>query len=64
MFGENEVIVVDYKFGKTKSPTHINQVREYIDLLTSMGYENIKGFIWYVESGEWRIENGEWRMKS
>ena len=51
MFGENEVIVVDYKFGEIKSPHHQRQVKEYIRLIRQMGYDNVTGFLWYV-SGE------------
>lgn len=50
----NEVIVVDFKFGK-KKPEYTSQVKEYMSLLSEMGYDNIKGYIWYVYSGE--LEN-------
>ena len=50
MVKDNEVIVVDFKFGK-KKPEHVSQVKEYIELLRNMGYDNIKGYIWYVYSG-------------
>ena len=42
-----EMIVVDFKFGKSK-PEYKEQVREYMELLRQMGYRNIKGFLWYV----------------
>ena len=45
----NEVIVVDFKFGKPISE-HQDQVRRYMSLLTEMGYTNIKGYLWYVYS--------------
>ena len=48
MFGDNEVIVVDYKFGTVKMPEHKKQVKDYIELLSIMGYENIRGYVWYV----------------
>ena len=50
----NEVVVVDFKFGK-KKPEYTSQVKEYMSLLSDMGYDNIKGYIWYVYSGE--LEN-------
>ena len=53
MMKENEV-VVDFKFGK-KKPEYSTQVREYMSLLSEMGYTDIKGYIWYVYSGE--LEN-------
>lgn len=54
MMKENEVVVVDFKFGK-KKPEYSTQVREYMSLLSEMGYTDIKGYIWYVYSGE--LEN-------
>ena len=48
-----EMIVVDFKFGKTK-PEYHEQVREYMELLQQMGYQNVKGFLWYVYNN--RIE--------
>lgn len=54
MMKENEVVVVDFKFGK-KKPEYSTQVREYMSLLSEMGYSDIKGYIWYVYSGE--LEN-------
>lgn len=48
-------VVVDYKFGRIKSKSHVSQVVKYCNLLGSMsGYDNldIRGYVWYVESGE------------
>lgn len=50
MVGDNEVIVVDYKFAK-ESPAHIEQVQEYITLLKKIEDNNIKGYVWYVDRG-------------
>jgi len=52
MFGDNEVIVVDYKFGSVKISEHKKQVADYIKLLSLMGYQNIIGYVWYVALGE------------
>jgi len=52
MFSDNEVIVVDYKFGQIKLSAHTQQVKEYIKLLSEMGYKNIKGYVWYVGRNE------------
>lgn len=49
----SEWIVVDFKFGSPKTEYH-DQVRQYMALLSSMGNENIKGYLWYVYSN--RIE--------
>ncbi len=43
----DQVVVVDFKFGKPKEE-HQRQVRQYMDLLHSMGNENVKGYLWYV----------------
>lgn len=48
---EKEILVIDYKFG-TQRNSYVKQVRNYMTLLNSMGYENVKGFLWYVESAD------------
>ena len=47
----NEWIVVDFKFGHP-DPGYHTQVRRYMDLLSSMGHQNIKGYLWYVYSNK------------
>ena len=47
----NEWIVVDFKFGHP-DPEYHTQVRRYMDLLLSMGHQNIKGYLWYVYSNK------------
>lgn len=47
MCKDGETIIVDFKFGKPKDEYH-QQVREYIDILYQMGYQNVKGYLWYV----------------
>ena len=46
-----EWIVVDFKFGAPK-PEYHEQVHEYMQLLASMGHQNIKGYLWYVYSNK------------
>jgi ATP-dependent helicase/nuclease subunit A len=53
MLYENDVQVVDFKFGKP-SPKYRRQVLEYMSLLRSMGYATVQGFLWYVDEN--RIE--------
>jgi ATP-dependent helicase/nuclease subunit A len=48
MLSGKDVLVVDLKFGKP-SPSHHPQVKEYMKLLTEMGYSSVKGYLWYVE---------------
>lgn len=47
MINGKEAIVVDYKFAK-ESDEYPEQVRRYMRLLTQMGYENVRGYLWYV----------------
>lgn len=49
----NEVVVVDFKFGSPK-PEYYEQVAHYASLLRAMGYENVRGYLWFVYSN--RIE--------
>ena len=51
MMKDGEVIVVDFKFGK-KRKAYNKQVKEYMDLLSDMGYEHIRGYLWYVFNNE------------
>lgn len=51
MMRDGEVIVVDFKFGRPK-PEYNNQVCEYVALLKGMGYNKVKGYLWYVYSNE------------
>ncbi len=43
----DEVVVVDFKFGKYKDE-YKRQVEEYKDLLVKMGYTYVKGYLWMV----------------
>lgn len=43
----DEVIVVDFKFGK-ENDDYRKQVRFYMEKLEEMGYNNVKGILWYV----------------
>ncbi len=47
----NETKVIDFKFGKPRDE-YKQQVQQYIHLLESMGYNNVKGYLWYVYSNE------------
>ena len=46
-----EIIVVDFKFGKSRDEYH-EQVQRYMSLLMRMGYEKVSGYIWYVVRNE------------
>ena len=51
LHGQNAV-VVDYKFGDTEEQKHIRQVRHYVRLIKEMGYNRVKGYLFYVKSGK------------
>ena len=39
----------DLEYGEK---TYNKQVKEYMDLLSDMGYEHIRGYLWYVFNNE------------
>jgi hypothetical protein len=45
-----KVIVVDYKFGEHRR-SYERQVKKYMDIWRRMGYDEVSGFLWYVDSG-------------
>jgi ATP-dependent exoDNAse (exonuclease V) beta subunit len=46
---EKDTIIIDYKFGQPREE-HKLQMQQYVDLLTSMNYPNITGYLWYAEN--------------
>lgn len=52
MIGKEGVIVVDYKFGELKEKRYEQQVRNYIQSIREMGYDNVKGHIFYITLNE------------
>lgn len=46
-----ETVVIDYKTGIPK-PKDISQIDEYITLLNTMNYPNVKGYIYYTNTNE------------
>ena len=52
MLKDEQVIVVDYKFGRQQSASHRSQVKKYTLMLEEMSYGEVKGFIWYVNLTE------------
>jgi hypothetical protein len=51
IFKNDKVIIVDFKFGIEKND-YKNQIGEYRDLLSDMGYNNIEAFLWYVDNNK------------
>jgi len=52
LINEDRIVVVDYKFGNNKLKSHKTQVKNYIEHIRSMGYDNIQAYLWYFELGE------------
>lgn len=49
---ENETLIVDFKTGAQLEAKHKQQVLKYMSLLKQMGYPNVKGELYYTETGE------------
>ncbi len=47
----NDATIVDYKFGDKESKTYIQQVKQYMNLISEMGYQT-SGFVCYVSLGK------------
>lgn len=43
--------VVDFKSGSQPPKRYVRQVEGYVKLLESLGYENVRGFLYYLDSG-------------
>jgi len=52
MIKENQVIVIDYKFGGKEDKKYIRQVKYYADQIRKMGYQDVKGYICYITLGK------------
>jgi len=48
LMSDGATFVIDYKFGEMHN-AHKKQVKQYMELLKSMHYPNVKGRLWYVE---------------
>lgn len=46
-----EAVVVDYKFGLMRSDSHRTQIERYAEALNDMGYNNVRGYLWYITLG-------------
>lgn len=52
LISEDEVIVIDYKFGSLKQNKYNKQVANYMDHIKQMDYKKVKGYLWYFELDE------------
>ena len=59
MITGNRVVVVDYKFGEYADQRYHSQVRNYLKLIRQMGYDEVEGFLWYVELNKIEAVKGE-----
>ena len=46
---DGQAVVVDYKFGSVQRPGYRRQIKDYMSLMRGMGYDSVRGYIWYVE---------------
>lgn len=51
IFRSGKTTIIDFKFGE-ENPRYAEQVDQYRNLLTEMGYDNIDAFIWYVDKNK------------
>ena len=49
MFDNEQVIVVDYKFGSQENLHDRQQVKKYMSLIQESGYQDVTGYLWYIE---------------
>lgn len=49
MIKGKEAIVIDYKFGEKEDKKYIKQVKNYMSLISKIGYTDVKGYICYVK---------------
>lgn len=46
---DGHIDIIDYKFTSAPSKHHADQVRGYMNMLRSMGHDNLRGFVWYPD---------------
>lgn len=46
---DGHIDIIDYKFGREHDADYKRQVRGYIEAYRRLGYEGLRGFIWYVD---------------
>ncbi len=47
LIGNEEVLIIDFKFTADQRPEHFTQVTAYRKLLTDMNYKNVKSYLYY-----------------
>ncbi|MCM1076769.1 MAG: UvrD-helicase domain-containing protein [Bacteroides sp.] len=44
--------IIDFKSGTQKPQRYMKQINEYVSLLSGLGYANVRGFLYYLDSGQ------------
>lgn len=52
MIKDNDVLVIDYKFGESVEKKYVKQVQRYVKSIQDMGYTNVRGYVFYVKLNE------------
>jgi len=52
LIGNDEVLIIDFKFTSDQRPEHFTQVKAYRKLLTDMGYSKVNSYLYYGFLGE------------
>lgn len=47
LIGNDEVLIIDFKFTSDQRPEHFTQVKAYQKLLTDMNYQHVKSYLYY-----------------
>ena len=58
----NEAIVLDYKFGEHQDKKYYTQVNEYKEALRRIGYNPVRGYLWFARKNKLVMVNGEGLM--
>ena len=56
---DNEIILVDYKFAKTKKNIneYSSQIKNYEQLIKQIGFSKIQSYLWFVDFTETQISS-------
>lgn len=49
---DGHIDVIDFKSGNQKPQRYIKQIKEYVGLLSMLGYKNVRGFLYYLDTGQ------------
>ena len=49
---DGRTLIIDYKTGEQELHRYHNQVATYMNLMRQMGFPQIHGYLWYIESGK------------